>query len=286
MRVLPFKIPRSNGEPIVVQHDQGPRIYDILHQHPEVQFTLIREGSGTAVIGGYIGEFRQGDVFIIGSDVPHVFRSGNVYEQEEELSQSDIVYLFLDEELPKVQPLNLAEITELFSTAKKGIKLEGETNTNIAKAMNKLLHAEGLVRLIAVLQIIHQLSQSEDLRLLNQEHINNRVDENDGKRLNDIIQFTFGNYRRKITLGEVSEIANMVPPAFCRFFKQRTRKTYVEFLNEIRIQRACKLLLNKDLSIVEIAYESGFNNLSHFNRKFKSITGYSPLKYHQALKGK
>lgn len=269
----------------MLQHDEQPAIYNTLHQHPELQLTLIRESAGTAVIGGYIGEFHPGDVFVVGSNIPHVFRNDEAYYKEESGLWADVIYVFLDEALPKTDLLGFARVRELFVQARQGIRLEGSVKKEVAARIEELLNLEGFDRLIAILEILNLLTK-EKLTYLNREVIHQRIDENDGKRLNDVIQFTFSHFARKITLEEVSEVAHMVPSAFCRFFKQRTRKTYFDFLNEIRIKNACKLLLSKDLTIVEICFQSGFNNLSYFNRKFKETTGYSPLKYHKALKGK
>jgi len=285
MKVLPFKIPRNNGELVVLQHDRGQYIYNTLHQHPELQLTLVRESYGTAVIGGHIGEFKAGDVFIIGSNIPHAFRNDDIFHQDDKNLVADVVYIFMDEGLPKTELLNLRKVRDFFINARKGIKLVGAAKEKIGRKINEMINLEGLDKVVSFLQIINYVSQSSELVFLNKESANIRVDENDGKRLNDVVQFTFENYDKKISLEEISNIANMVPSAFCRFFKQRTRKTYFDFLNEIRVKTACKLLLNKDLTMVEICYKSGFNNLSYFNRKFKSITSYSPLKYHKALKG-
>lgn len=285
MKVLPFKIPRNFGEPIVLQHDHQKHIYNTLHQHPELQVMYIRESSGTVVLGGYIGEFHPGDVFVIGSNIPHVFRNEDAYYLEETDFQADVIYLFLDDKLPKNELLNFVKVNDFFQAAKLGIKLTGQLREQVGEAMEQLLDQERMDRLIGVLSILNTVSGSNDFSFLNSELIRQRIDENEGKRLNDVIQYTFKNSTKKITLEQVSEVANMVPSAFCRFFKQRTRKTYFDFLNEIRIRNACKLLLNKDKTIVEICFQSGFNNLSYFNRKFKDMTGYSPLNYHKALKG-
>lgn len=285
MKVLPFKIPRNNGELVVMQQDRGQYIYNTLHQHSELQMTLVRESYGTAVIGGHIGEFKAGDVFIIGSNIPHAFRNDDIFHQEDKNLAADVVYIFMDEGLPKTELLNLRKVRDFFTNARKGIKLVGAAKEKIGRKINEMINLEGLDKVVSFLQIINYVSQSSELVFLNKESANIRVGENDGKRLNDVVQFTFENYDKKISLEEISNIANMAPSAFCRFFKQRTRKTYFDFLNEIRVKAACKLLHNKDLTIVEICYKSGFNNLSYFNRKFKSITSYSPLKYHNALKG-
>ena len=103
--------------------------------------------------------------------------------------------------------------------------------------------------------------------------------EEEGKRMRDIFEFSINNFDQNINLRQVAGIANMTPNAFCRYFKQRTRKTYVGFLNEFRVAHACKLLLNQDLNVTEVCYQSGFVNLSNFNRKFKNITNHTPTQY-------
>jgi AraC-like DNA-binding protein len=285
MKVLPFKIPRTFGEPIMIQHDQQDHIYSTLHQHPELQMMLIRKSAGTVVIGGYIGEFHPGDVFVIGSNIPHVFRNEEPYYTENGNAVADVIYVFLDDKLIKNELLNFIEINSLFHIARQGLKLKGQLKSRVAPLIDNLIRVHAFDQYFGVLNILNILSKSEEFVVLNSEIIRQRIDENDGKRLNDVIQYTFERYADRITLEEISEVANMVPSAFCRFFKQRTRKTYFDFLNEIRIRNACKLLLNKDTTVVEICFKSGFNNLSYFNRKFKDVTGFSPLKYHRALKG-
>jgi AraC-like DNA-binding protein len=285
MKVLPFKIPRTFGEPIMIQHDQQDHIYSTLHQHPELQMMLIRKSAGTVVIGGFIGEFHPGDVFIIGSNIPHVFRNEEPYYTENGNAVADVIYVFLDDKLIKNELLNFIEINSLFHIARQGLKLKGQLKSRVAPLIDNLIRVHAFDQYFGVLNILNILSKSEEFVVLNSEIIRQRIDENDGKRLNDVIQYTFERYADRITLEEISEVANMVPSAFCRFFKQRTRKTYFDFLNEIRIRNACKLLLNKDTTVVEICFKSGFNNLSYFNRKFKDVTGFSPLKYHRALKG-
>lgn len=285
MKVLPFKIPRGNGELVMLQHDRQPYIYHTLHQHPEMQLMLIRKSSGTAVVGGHIGAFHPGDVFLIGSNVAHAFRNDDLYYQENPQVHADVVYVFIDSSIPHTPLLNFPVLNDLFVAAKRGIKLSGGLQKEVAYKIDELLLVEGLDRLIGVLEILSAIGKSQDFDYLNRDQIIQSIDENDGNRLNAVIEFTFQNYVNKITLDEISGIANMVPSAFCRFFKQRTRKTYFDFLNEIRVGHAGKLLVEKDFSILEISLRSGFNNLSYFNRKFKEITGYSPVKYQKAIKG-
>ncbi len=143
----------------------------------------------------------------------------------------------------------------------------------------------GIARIIEMLKVIQLLSETEDYTYLASSHVMKEYDETEGKRMNLIFQFTLKEYFRDITLDEVSSLANMTPNAFCRYFKQRTRKTYVNFLNEIRIANACKLLKDKDLTVAQICYQVGFNNLSHFNRNFKKNQGCSPSEYVKKVSG-
>jgi len=129
------------------------------------------------------------------------------------------------------------------------------------------------------LKILNLISKSDDLKKLSGEREYKNYNEKEGKRMNDVLQFTFKESNRQIKIEEVAEIAHLTPEAFCRFFKVRTRKTYINFLNEVRISNACKLLMNKEESISEICFKVGFNNLSNFNRIFKRLTNYSPGEY-------
>ncbi len=282
MKILPFKIPRTEDVSFLIQNDDEPHLYDTLHQHPEIQITLILQGSGTLFIGDYIGEFNEGDVIIIGENVPHVFRNDKMYYEGLPELRARALSVFLDRktfgerffDLPETQ-----EVADFFVRAKKGLKIGVKAKKEISTLLKNISDATGLDRLIKLLEILRFLSRSNDYVFLSNHIMDTDVQEVDGKRLNDVIQFTLNQYHRPIGLEEVSAIANMSPSAFCRFFKQRTRKTYINFLTEVRISKACNYLQEKDATIIQTSYKVGFNNLSHFNRKFKKITGYTPTSY-------
>lgn len=286
MKILPFKLPRSSNESFVVEHNTSQHLYNPLHQHPELQVTLILQGTGTAFIGGYIGDFKPNDIFVIGSNVPHVFKNDEPYFDPSSGLNAEVIYIFFDQTSFGDQFYQMPEARELFemiSKARQGIKVHSPAKERLIPKMKALTGARNLEKIIVLLEIFNEIVNSENLEYLSTEIGDHNVDENEGKRLNDVIQFTMDQYQRHITLEEISDIANMTPSAFCRFFKQRTRKTYINFLNEIRVGKACKMLQNKDMSIVDICYKSGFSNLSHFNRKFKKQTGFTPSKYHSTL---
>lgn len=281
MKVLPFKIPKTETESFRVQVDESPYFYDTLHKHDEIQITLIVKSEGTLICADYVGEFEEGELFIVGANQPHVLRNNKEF-YEETSSGAYAISLFFDRNsfgrdffgLPESDQLNL-----FLNRTQRGLKFSSKMRDKIKPILFSIGHQVGINRIIEMLKVIQLLSEAEDYSYLASPHVIKDYDETEGKRMNLIFQFTLKEYYRDISLEEVSQLASMTPNAFCRYFKQRTRKTYVNFLNEIRIANACKLLKNKDLTVAQICYQSGFNNLSHFNRNFKKIQGCSPSEY-------
>lgn len=282
MKALPFKIPITANEAFFIQVDKQPYLYDLLHQHPEIQISIMVKGTGTLFLGNYVGEFRPCDLFIIGSNVPHVFKNDEQYYQGHDDLEAHAITVFVDRhqfaEYFLTSP-ETREVHDFLLNTKKCLKLTINQTSTIMDLMIDLDQLKGLAKTIRVLELIQVLSEENSYESLISESIEYDVQETEGKRLSDIIQFTMKSYQRPIHLAEVADIANMTPPSFCRFFKQRTRKSYIEFLTELRVNHACKQLLEKDLSILEIALAAGFNNMSHFNKKFREITGLTPTAF-------
>jgi len=281
MKVLPFKIPKTESESFRVQLDESPYFYDTLHKHGEIQITLIVKSEGTLICGDFVGEFTDGDLFIVGANQPHVLRNNKEF-YEQDSSGAYAISLFFDKNSFGLGFFDLPELDELNSflnRTQRGLKFSNKIRDKIKPLMFSIGHQVGINRIIEMLKVIQILSEVEDYKYLATSNVIKDYDETVGKRMNLIFQFTLKEYYRDISLDEVSSLASMTPNAFCRYFKQRTRKTYVNFLNEIRISNACKLLISNDLTVSQICYQSGFNNLSHFNRNFKKIQGCSPSDY-------
>lgn len=282
MKALPFKIPKTEQTSFHTQIDQEPHFYDTLHQHPEIQVTLIEESHGTLIYGDYLGSFQPGDVFVIGSNAPHVFRNDSSYYKSNSDVYAKALTFFFDRDTLGAPFLELPEakgLVELINQAGRGMKLSGKGIGPLRASVRKLFEQEGLDRIVSLIQILKQLSNAEHFEYLSGQLQTKRVSEVEGKRLNDIFNFTMQAYDRPIPLAEVAAVANMTTTAFCRYFKQHTRKTYLDFLNEYRIGQACKLLAEKDKPIAQIAFECGFNNLSNFNRKFKGVMYMTPREF-------
>jgi len=272
MKVLPFKIPKPENATLVVQEDKGLMFYDKLHQHQETQISLIKKGEGTFIIGDHVGEFHQGDLFVIGENLPHVFNNDKMEESVHMISifftkSSYGDHFFEFPEFKKLSPF--------FAASNLGLKINADQN-GLARLIEGLVYQNKLDRFICFIEILKNLATASISTLSSAIH-KKSYGEEEGKRMRDIFEFTLQNFDKTINLDQVADIANMTPNAFCRYFKQRTNKTYINFLLDIRIGNACKLLSKKtDLSIAEVSYKSGFNNLTNFNRKFKSLKGITP----------
>jgi len=275
MKVFPFKIPKPENETLVVQEDHVPRLYDKLHQHQEIQISLIKKGEGSVIIGDHVGEFRERDIFIIGENLPHVFHNDPLDGEVHMISLFFMKSSYGDHffALPEFKSLD-----PLFQASALGIQLDRPSDY-LRELIEKMILNSKLDRFISFLEILKAISKERFSTLSSDIH-KKSYGEEEGKRMRDIFEFSLNNYDQNISLHQVADIANMTPNAFCRYFKQRTNKTYINFLLDIRIGHACKLLTKKtDLSIAEISYKSGFNNLTNFNRKFKSIKGITPSEF-------
>ena len=276
MKVLPFKIPKPENNVLIYQVDKGREFYNRLHQHEEIQISIILSGEGDLVVGDTINRYGANDIVVIGSNVPHLFRSDISVDIE-----SHMLTLFFTKDSFGKFFFDLIEMQELESVFKRidsGIQLENKID-KVRELFLGLASETHLERFISFLNILKQISQARTKSL--SSFIYSRVySENEGERMSNVMNHAISNFDQEITLDEIANIANMTPNAFCRYFKQRTNKTFFQFLLEIRLEHACRLLVKtKDLNISEISDASGFKNISNFNRKFKEFKGVTPTSF-------
>ncbi|OUJ75796.1 helix-turn-helix domain-containing protein [Hymenobacter crusticola] len=284
MKVISFKIPKSTKDFIRYQVDDQPYFYDKLHQHPEIQLSYVLEGEGKLIGGDYIGLYRPGDLFLLGHDVPHVFRSNKEYYSAASNLRSHAVLLFFDSEVFTSGFYSIEElqgVKKFFEQLTGCYRIHGAAQEAIARHMLALPQTSNLERVLMVLQIVQLLMQPGALQCLNVTDQMHNLNEREGKRMEQVLHFLMEQSHRPITLGEVASVANMSREAFCRFFKERTRKTYVHYLNELRVTNVCQLLLHTEQTIASAAYACGFANLSYFNRVFFGIMGKTPREYRE-----
>lgn len=282
MKVLPFKIPALTTSSIRVDREKLKEFYPHLHTHQELQLTWVINGTGTAFIGDKILRFRQGNIFLISSNLPHVFKSDPTNENVESLSiYFDPGFMgtsFLD--MPECEPINY-----FLSTFKEGALFNRDSVEPVKQRLLSIEGAKGLTRILIFIEMLEFISTSPSYdKIASPEYASPKI--KDGEKINGIIGHLYSNYTNDIKLDEVAELAHMTPQAFCRYFKRHTRKSMVQYLNEIRIGKVCGWLQEKKYTVTESCYHAGFNNISHFNRTFKSVTGFTPSEYmqrHQTL---
>ncbi len=279
-----FKLPKTGKEGFFVQHDELPHFYDQLHHHPELQLIYIIEGTGDLYIGDSITSFSPEDLFLIGSNQNHLFKSDPEYFEDDCQKKSQSISIFFhDQSLGKdfFEISEMSTIRHLMERANRGLRFFTEVAESIGPRMNKLLNKTGFERFVEILSILNNLAETNEYEYLAEISSPHPPSDKESRRVNNVINYILNNYKEDIELETIADIAHYSKAAFCKFFKQRTRKTFSEFLNEVRVSQACKLLQKTDLNISRIGYESGYNNISHFNRQFKKHTGLTPREYSQ-----
>ena len=276
MKVLPFKIPKPENNALIYQEDVEVVFYDKLHQHDEIQISFIEKGNGTLLVGDKISSYAKNDIFIISSNLPHVFKSHKNIEEKSKMFSLFFTETSFGESFFELN--ELAEINHFFSKSLQGLILKSN-KTEIINNFMKLKNASKLERFILFLEILKMVSEATSIPLSTFVDTK-KYSDTEGKRMRNVFDFTIENANQKISLDHISNVANMTKNAFCKYFKKRTNKTYISFLTELRIENACKLLKSdQDVSINEIAYKVGFNNISNFNRKFKEGKKVTPISY-------
>ncbi len=233
-------------------------------------------------VGDHIESFTEGDLVFIGKNLPHYWRNDdNYYKKNSSLKARALVIQFSDDfwenflkQLPEAKTLN-----DLFEKAKNGIKFTGRTKSQLIRKIEHLESYTKFERFIAFCDILHQMATTNNYVLLSSDIFVHNYSRHTNKRLDKVFKFIMENFTSKIKLKDVASIANMSETNFCRYFKRRTHKSFTSYLNEIRIGFACKLLTEEELSVSQICYESGFNNISNFNEQFKKHTGQTPSQY-------
>ncbi len=279
-KVISFQIPKSGNTFVQYQEDRGKYFYNNLHQHPQCQLTVIVEGRGQLLVGDYVGRFAAGDVFLLGENIPHVFRSDAEYFEENndlKVAGNTIFFDFraFGSSIKEVEEFR--DLVLLNEQINGCFKIHGETNRLITELFIGLKELKGLEKLQRSIQILSHLNfQSQDLEALNLIPVSRSLSERDGKRMDQVMRFILENSHRAISLEEIAEQAFMSKEAFCRFFKLRTRRTFTQYLQQLRITEAKKLLLETDMGISQISFQVGFQTLSHFNKTFKLMTDQTP----------
>lgn len=274
MKPLVQKLPLSDNTSFIAQTFRTPDFEVGWHQHVEYELILFTEGSGMSFVGNQVGEFNTGDIFFLGSNLPHTFQKngGQV--------TSAVVVQFRDDFWGR-EFLSIPEnrhIRQLLEAAGQGLKLQGGCRQRLQPLIQQLEWAHHGSRLLLLLQCLDRMAEEKEYVTVSTQEVT-QLNAKDKDSLEKVFQFTIDNFRDPIALPQVAAIACMSVPAFCNYFKRSTKKTYIDFLNEVRIGYACQLLQDTDKTVLDICYESGYNTMTNFHKQFLRIKQFTPLQY-------
>ncbi len=287
MKIMHEQLNIIGNNTIKVKWDDFPHFTFPWHHHREYEIVYVLKSYGIRYVGDSIENFNEGDLVLLGSNLPHYWKSApEFYENNPKLKVNAVVIQFSTDmfgtnqlELPE-----FAAIKSLLSNAGQGIKFKSLQIKSAQKKVLKMLRLSGFDRYIGLLDILSEMAKNTDFELLASAHFEKDSMGYGDNRINKVLTYINYNYREKINISNLANLSGMNVTALCRYFKNKTGKTIVQHINELRIGYACKLMTEKQLQIAQIAIECGFNNISNFNRTFKQYTSKTPTAYYELAK--
>ncbi|PHN04999.1 AraC family transcriptional regulator [Flavilitoribacter nigricans] len=273
MKIIAFTIPVRQDQTVIVKREVDTRFYPHLHRHEEVQLSWIQKGAGALLVGEHLHDFSPGDIFLFSANLPHLFKNDLQEDGIEAFS------LFFKKDNPLWALPELHQIAQFLQQMEGAFLVKQDLRREVGECLEAIEHRPAELRLPLFIELMQGLVRRSGLELIGASTVP-LVSDQEGLRVNTVLQFAMTHYDRTITLEEIAGQVHMAPGSFCRFFKKRTGKTFIRFLNEIRVREACRLLTDQpDRQISEIAFQCGFKNVSSFNRVFRQIQDQSPTEY-------
>lgn len=273
------QVPKPLDHTFSIRHDILPHFGTVWHYHPEIELHYLIKGDGIRFIGDNISNFEKDEMILLGSNIPHTWKC-NVKAGENKYVEAMVVH-FHPECLGR-DFLSLPEtksVQRLVTLANQGLLILGETKRKAKKLMMKMKDEQGVNKIVFLLRIFDILAQSDEYEVISSNYHFAKFNKTDENRLNKIFTYTLTNFKNKIQIEELAELSNLSITSFCRYFKMNTNKSYFDFLTELRLNYACRLLINSNLTVKAIAEESGFENPSNFYRHFKNFKNCTPKDY-------
>jgi AraC-like DNA-binding protein/quercetin dioxygenase-like cupin family protein len=279
MKTFIEKLPLTENTSFVARTQRTPHFEVPWHQHVELEMILITEGQGTSYVGNYVGNYSVGDIFFLGSNLPHTFQKSN-----EEMIASGIVVQFTEDFWGKdfMQLPECRQLKRLFDISLKGLRVKDSSKIKLKPMIEQLEHTSGFQRILQLCNCLMVLTEKNSYEQLSTQDIL-QFNPKQKERIDAIFQYTIQCFQESFAVSDVAKNVNMSVPAFCSYFKKCTKKTYIDFLNEVRIGHACKQLMDTQMTVAEIAYESGYNTLVNFNKQFLKFKKSTPSAYRKAF---
>ncbi len=284
MKIMHEQVSFAPNSSLKVKWDDFSHFTYPWHFHSEYEIVYVQKSFGKRFVADSVEPFIEGDLVMLGSNLPHLWKNDELFHSESEDYRVNAIVIqfsknFFENEIenyPEFHP-----IKKLLKRSYRGIKFNSDFSKKAEKDIMRLLKLKGIKQMLFFLQILDKMARTDQFRLLASDIYQVEKHEILNGRLDKIMHFINHNYHRKILQEEIAEKVGMNTAAFCRYFKTKTGKTFIRFVNEMRVAFACKLLVEGKMSVSQICFECGFNNLANFNRAFKSISGHTPTVYQE-----
>jgi len=274
MKAVFEKIGFTSGQSFTIRSLHLPEFDAPWHFHPEVELTFVQKSKGTRLVGDSMEEFGENDLVLLGPNLPHIWQNPAGQQGHSQAIVIQFPMTLLNGSLQHLP--EFAGIWQLLERSKNGVHFLPETSERVGRMMSAMVEMPPFDRLAALLGALQVLATSADGRMLASQGYTHQATIKDAEQMTVVFEYVRQHFGESIQLETVADLVHKTPPAFCRFFKRRSRKTFFEFLNEFRIGNACRLLTATDRGIGQICHESGYLNIPHFNKQFRKITGRSP----------
>lgn len=275
MKPLIQKIPLHESHSFMARTFRTPDFEVGWHQHIEYELILFTEGAGLSFVGNHVGEFETGDIYFLGANLPHTFQ-----KRTPDLVTGAVVVQFRDDfwgtefiGIPECRPLR-----KLLRVAQQGLKITGQSRQRLKPLIQALEFGGDLRRVLLLGECLDMIATGGEYEAVSTQEISQQNGK-DNTPIDKVFQFTIDHFKEPVTLSRVAAIACMSEPAFCNYFKRSTKKTYIDFLNEVRVGHACRQLRDTDKTVLNICYESGYNTMANFHKQFLTIKKLTPLQY-------
>ena len=254
------------------------------HYHPEVEICYVKQGRGKRIIGESIEGFEDGDLVLVGSNIPHSWITDDEFNSSSK--EIEVYVIQFDQEIFKAFEgvPEFGKIQELLKTAEKGIKFNIQFEQELLKLLNKVENESGFKKLLSLMDLLHAFSTSSQKEELNSVGYKVGFHKHQEERIMKVCNYIHDHYRESVTIATLANLIAMNEASFCRFFKRTLGKTVIEYITELRISHICNQVGQSSAPVYQIAYDSGFSSIAHFNKQFKKIVGQTPSDYREMLR--
>lgn len=285
MKPILEHLPVREGESFFVGQFAYPYFPTPFHYHPEYELVLVNESRGQRVVDCHIDSFGKGDLTLLGPNLPHLYRNDpDYYQGESTLRAESIVVHFSESSLGRdfLALPQLSLVRQLLIQSAQGLDILGKTREAVTQKLGRLLTLSGIARLLVFVETLELIAESGEYRMITQPLLTKPPVEST-ERLHLIIDYLTKQFNQPIALTDVAQVAGLTRTSLCRYFRERTKRSLGDFLNELRLRHAARQLRETQRSVLDISLDSGFENLSNFNRAFRQFYKVTPSLYRKQL---